>query len=97
MRESVLLKLVGATRGQVLATQAIEFLAMSGGIVLLAFLAGTAAAFGVTRMLFDLPFQPDWPSLLLLPLAGMAVAVATALIAAWPALRVRPATALRAV
>jgi putative ABC transport system permease protein len=97
MRESVLLKLVGATRGQVLIAQAIEFLAMSGGIVLLAFLAGTAAAWGVTTMLFDLPFNPDWASLLLLPLAGMVVAVSTALIAAWPALRVRPATALRAV
>ena len=97
MRESVLLKLVGATRGQVLTAQAIEFLAMSGGIVLLAFLAGTAAAWGVTTQLFELPFQPDWPSLLLLPLIGMAVAVGTALAAAWPALRVRPATALRAV
>ncbi len=97
MRESVLLKLVGATRGQVLTAQAIEFLAMSGGIVSLAFVAGTAAAWGVTTQLFELPFQPDWTSLLLLPLIGMIVAVGTALIAAWPALRVRPATALRAV
>jgi putative ABC transport system permease protein len=96
-RESVLLKLIGATRGQVLLAQAIEFLAMSGGIVLLAFLAGTAAAWGTVSLLFELPFRPDWPSLLLLPFAGMAVAVGTALIAAWPALRVRPATALRAV
>jgi putative ABC transport system permease protein len=96
-RESVLLKLIGATRGQVLAAQAIEFLAMSGGIVLLAFLAGTLAAWGAVTWLFELPFQPAWGSLLLLPLAGMAVAVGTALIAAWPALRVRPATALRAV
>ena len=47
MRESVLLKLVGATRGQVLGAQAIEFLVMSGGIVLIAFVAGTAAAWGV--------------------------------------------------
>jgi putative ABC transport system permease protein len=97
MRESVLLKLVGATRGQVLTAQAIEFLAMSGGIVTLAFVAGTAAAWGVTSQLFELPFQPDWTNLLLLPLAGMVVAVGTALVAAWPALRVRPATALRAV
>ncbi|HZV84596.1 MAG TPA: FtsX-like permease family protein, partial [Brevundimonas sp.] len=91
-----LLKLVGATRGQVLTAQAIEFLAMSGGIVSLAFLAGTAAAWWVTTQLFELPFQPDWTNLLLLPLIGMIVAVGTALLAAWPALRVRPATALRA-
>jgi putative ABC transport system permease protein len=97
MRESVLLKLVGATRGQVLTAQAIEFLAMSGAIVLLAFAAGTAGAYLVTTRLFELSFQPDWANLLLLPAAGMLVAVTTALIAAWPALRVRPATALRAV
>jgi putative ABC transport system permease protein len=97
MRESVLLKLVGATRGQVLTAQAIEFLAMSGGIVSLAFVAGTAAAWAVTTQLFELPFQPAWTNLLALPLIGMVVAVGTALLAAWPALRVRPATALRAV
>jgi putative ABC transport system permease protein len=96
-RESVLLKLVGATRGQVLAAQGIEFAAMAGGIVLLAFAAGTAAAYAVVTWLFELPFQPHWPSLLVLPLAGMAIAVLTALAAAWPALRARPATALRAV
>lgn len=97
MREGVLLKLVGATRGQVLAAQAIEFAVMSGGIVLIAFLAGTAAAWGVVTGLFELPFAPDWPSLMLLPLGGMIVAVGTALIAAWPALAVRPATALRSL
>jgi putative ABC transport system permease protein len=96
-RESVLLKLVGATRGQVLAAQGIEFAAMAGGIVLLAFSTGTAAAYAVVTWLFELPFQPDWPSLLALPMAGMAIAVLTALAAAWPALRARPATALRSV
>jgi putative ABC transport system permease protein len=93
----VLLKLVGATRGQVLAAQGIEFAAMAGGIVTLAFLTGTTTAYLVVAQLFELPFRPNWPSLLVLPLAGMAVAVLTALAAAWPALRARPASALRAV
>jgi putative ABC transport system permease protein len=51
----------------------------------------------VVTALFELPFKPDWPSLLTLPLAGMGIAVLTALAAAWPALRARPATALRAI
>jgi putative ABC transport system permease protein len=97
VRESVLLKLVGATRGQVLAAQGIEFAAMASGIVTLAFATGTLAAYGVVTWLFELPFKPDWPSLLALPLAGMVIAVLTALLAAWPALRARPATALRTV
>lgn len=96
-RESVLLKLVGASRRQVLTAQAIEFSAMAGGIVLLAFATGTIAAWGVVTKLFELPFQPDWASLIAIPVAGMAIAVGTALAAAWPALSARPATALRAV
>ncbi|WP_348539257.1 ABC transporter permease, partial [Sphingomonas astaxanthinifaciens] len=97
LRESVLLKLVGATRAQVLGAQAIEFSVMSGGIVLLAFAAGTSAAWAVVTRLFELPFRPDWPSLLALPAAGVLIAVATALAAAWPALSARPATAFRSL
>ena len=55
------------------AAQGIEFAAMAGGIVTLAFVTGTAAAYGVVTLLFELPFKPDWPSLLILPLAGMVV------------------------
>jgi putative ABC transport system permease protein len=96
-RESVLLKLVGATRGQVLTAQLIEFLLMSAAIALTAFLAGTVAAWAVVTQLFELPFQPDWGSLIALPAAGIAMAVGTALVAAWPALSARPAQALRAL
>ncbi|GAA4030277.1 ABC transporter permease [Sphingomonas rosea] len=94
-RESVLLKLVGASRSDVLKAQGIEFAAMSGGIVLLAFAAGTIAAWLTVTRLFDFAFRPDWLILVALPLAGMLVAILTALGAAWPALRARPAAALR--
>ena len=96
-RESVLLKLVGATRGQVLTAQLIEFLTMSAAIALTAFAAGALAAWAVVTQLFELDFQPDWWTLIALPAAGIAVAVGTALIAAWPALSARPAQALRSL
>ncbi|WP_114227663.1 MULTISPECIES: ABC transporter permease [Sphingomonas] len=96
-RESVLLKLVGATRRQILLAQLIEFTAMSGTVSLASFLLGTAAAWGVVTKLFNLGFQPSWPGLVLLPLIGVVVAVLTALLVAWPALRVRPAVALRSL
>ena len=96
-RESVLLKLVGATRGQVLTAQLIEFLTMSAAIALTAFAAGTLAAWAVVTRLFELDFKPDWLTLAALPAAGIAVAVGTALVAAWPALSARPAQALRAL
>ena len=96
-RESVLLKLVGASRAEVLRAQLIEFLGMSAAIAATAFLFGATAAWATVTLLFDLPFQPDWPSLAALPLAGVIVAVMTALIAAYPALSARPAAALRAI
>jgi putative ABC transport system permease protein len=96
-RESILLKLVGATRGQVLRAQLIEFLTMSGAIALAAFGFGALAAWATVTQLFELPFRPDWISLAALPLAGIAVAVATALLAALPALAARPAAALRSL
>ena len=96
-RESVLLKLVGATRRQVLTAQLIEFGAMSGAIAFAAFLLGTAAGWAVVDRWFKLPFHPDWARLVALPLAGIGVAVATSLVTAWPALRARPAEALRSL
>jgi putative ABC transport system permease protein len=96
-REAVLLKLVGATRAQVLTSQLIEFLAMSGAIALAAFALGTAAAWALVTLWFELDFAPDWTTLIALPAAGIAVAVTTALLAALPALLARPAQALRAL
>lgn len=96
-RESILLKLVGATRRQVLGAQLIEFLAMSGAIAIAAFGFGAAAAWLVVTRLFELDFQPGWGRLAALPIAGIMVAVGTALAAAWPALKARPAEALRAL
>lgn len=96
-REAILLKLVGATRGQVLGSQLIEFLAMSAAIALTAFALGAAGAWLLVSYGLEIGFRPDWPSLILLPLAGILLAVATALGAAWPALSARPAEALRAL
>ena len=94
-RESVLLKLVGASRRQVLAAQAIEFASMSGAVALTAFAFGTMAGWITVTQLFELPFRPNWMAVAMLPVTGAFVSIATALIAALPALRARPAAALR--
>ncbi|HMI41564.1 MAG TPA: FtsX-like permease family protein, partial [Sphingomicrobium sp.] len=96
-RDSVLLKLVGATRREVLTVQLIEFAVLSSAVAAAAFLAGIAGAWALVRYMFDLAFAPDWAMLLILPLAAIAVAVSAALTAALPALSARPAAALRAL
>ena len=96
-RELVLLKLVGASRGEVLASQAIEFAALGSAVTLAAFATGILAGWLVLTQSFAIPFRPDWVSLGALAVGAIVVTVGAALLAAVPALRARPAAALRAL
>ena len=97
VRDLVLLKLVGATRGQVVGTQLIEFALLSSTVALLAFAAGIGGAWLVTGQVLDIPLRPSWAALLAIPTGAVALAVTAALLAALPALNARPARALRAL
>ena len=97
VRDLVLLKLVGATRGQVAATQLVEFALLSSGVAILAFAAGIGGAWLVTGQVLDIPLRPDWGALLAIPAMAVALAIGAALLAALPALNARPARALRAL
>ncbi|WP_310468695.1 FtsX-like permease family protein [Sphingomonas sp.] len=95
-RDMVLLKLVGATRGEVLTVQLIEFAALSASVALVAVAAGALGAWAVVTYLLEFEFSPSLASLALPPLAAVLLSIGAALLAALPALLVRPATALRA-
>lgn len=97
VRDLVLLKLVGATRGQVVSTQLIEFALLSAAVALVAFAAGIGGARLVTGEVLDIPLQPAWGALLAIPAGAVVLAVTAALLAALPALNARPARALRAL
>ena len=96
-REMVLLKLVGASRGQVLAVQAIEFALLGAAVTSTAFAAGIGTAKLLLSSSLELAFRPDWTSLIALAIGAILVTVGAALLAALPALRARPAVALRAL
>ena len=97
VRDLVILKLVGASRGQVVATQLVEFAVLSAAVSLVAVAAGIGGAKLVTAQVLDIPLQPDWGALLTIPAAAIVLAVGAALTAALPALNARPARALRAL
>jgi putative ABC transport system permease protein len=77
VRESVLLRTLGASRRQILWINAVEYLMLG----LLACLAGVglsvAAAWGLARFAFQVPFQPDWWPLALtfLSISGLTLAL----------------------
>jgi putative ABC transport system permease protein len=97
IKDLVLLKLVGATRGQVVGTQLVEFALLSTAVSIVAFAAGVGGARLVTGEVLDIPLQPDWAALLAIPAGAIVLAVGAALLAALPALNARPARALRAL
>lgn len=95
-RELVLLRLVGAQKGQLVRSQLIEFFALSSVTALAASGAGILAAWLVCDQLFEIAFEPNWPLMAAIPVGAILLAISAALIAAWPALTARPAQALRA-
>jgi putative ABC transport system permease protein len=96
-REIILLRLVGATRGEVARSQLVEFLGLSSAVALAAFAAGIIASYLVVTEVFEFPFAPAWASLALIPFGAILLAVAAAFVAAIPALNARPAEGLRAL
>ncbi len=96
-RDIVLLRLVGATRRQVVRSQLIEFALLSSVVALAALAAGTTAAWALVTYLFEFAFQPDLVATLMIPAGSIALAVGAAFAAAQPALNARPAEGLRAL
>ena len=95
IREAVLLKTVGATRGQILRAFLVEFGVLGVFAGILAALAGTAAAWGVVVGIM----RQEWvflPGTLALTVAGcMLLVLAFGYAGTAMALRVRPAPLLR--
>jgi putative ABC transport system permease protein len=96
-RDIVLLRLVGATRGQVIRSQLIEFALLSSAVALAALAAGSLAAWALVTQTFEFAFRPDLATILLIPAGSIVLAVIAAFAAAQPALNARPAEGLRSL
>lgn len=93
--DSVLLKLLGATRGRILLMQAIEFGLLAVILAVLALAIGAGAGWYVVVELFELPWGPDWGAVLGTLAAGAGLTLLLGLVGSLPALAARPAQALR--
>jgi putative ABC transport system permease protein len=93
--DAVILKTLGATRIQLIAAYALEYLLLGAATVLFAVAAGSVAAWRIVVDLMTLPFH--WQSGPSAAAAAIAVGITIAfgLIGTWPALGRKPATVLR--
>jgi putative ABC transport system permease protein len=93
--DSVILKMLGATRGQILAAQTLEYALLALIVAALSLAFGLAGGWYVIVQIFDFGWRPDWPTILATLLGGIGLTLGIALIGSLPLLAVRPARALR--
>ena len=93
--DSTILKTLGATRGQVLGAQAIEYALLAGMLAVLALALGGGAAWFVIVRVFDFGWAPDWGVVLGTLGAGAFLTLGIGLAGSWPVLSARPAAVLR--
>lgn len=93
--DAVLLKLLGATRRQVLGVQAIEYASLAFILSIVALIIGGAAGWYAVTAIFDLEFAPNWSVVLGTVALGGIGTLVLGLLGTLPVLAARPAAALR--
>ena len=95
--DTVILRVLGASRRQVLTMQLIEYGLLALALAAVAFALGSALAWLVITQLFEFDWLPDWGAMLAVLGGGLAVVLGFALVGSLPLLRAKPAQALRAL
>lgn len=93
--DSVILKTLGATRGQILLAQLIEYALLALLLALVALGFGLLAGWYVIVEIFQFNWSPDWMTVLATLAAGVLLTLGLGLLGSLPVLSVRPARALR--
>lgn len=93
--DSVILRVLGASRRQLLALLLSEYALLVGVTALIALALGTGAAWLVVTQLFDFEWMPGWPRVLAVLGAGAGLVMVLAVTGSLGVLRSRPAQVLR--
>ena len=95
VRDAVVLKVLGATRGRILGIYIREYAALGLATAVVAALAGTVAAYVVITVVMEMPWRFLPGTVALTVLAAALVTVALGLLGTWRALSVPSAPVLR--
>jgi putative ABC transport system permease protein len=93
--DAVVLKVVGATKGQVMTTYLIEFAALGAAAGFVAAIIGTIAAWAVAELVMEWSFKPSMGTLAAVVIGGAIAAMALGIAATWTALSTPAARTLR--
>lgn len=95
--DTIVLRVLGASRAQVLALLLAEYALLAGVLALVALALGGVAGWLVIVELFEFDWLPDWGVVALTLGAGLFAVLLFAILASLPLLREKPARALRAL
>ncbi len=95
--DTVVLRVLGADRRQILFMQLIEYAVLASALALVALALGSALGWLVVTQLFEFEWLPHWPTVLAVLGLGLAVVLTFAVAGSLPLLRAKPAQALRAL
>ncbi len=95
--DSVILRVLGASRGQLLALLAAEYALLCAVLAAVALALGGGTAWLVIVELFEFDWAPDWGRVFAVLAGGVALVMVLAVAGSLSVLRTRPAEALRAL
>lgn len=93
--DNVILRVLGASRGQLLGLQLAEYALLAAVLAGVALALGSAVAWLVVVKLFEFDWLPAWSEVLGVLGLGLLLVIGFALMASLPLLRAKPAQALR--
>lgn len=93
--DNVVLRVLGASRRQLLLLQMAEYGLLAVALALVALVLGSAVAWLVMVQLFEFAWLPDWPRVIAVLGAGLLLVLGFALAGSLPLLRAKPAQVLR--
>jgi putative ABC transport system permease protein len=93
--DTVILRVLGASRGQLLGLLLAEYGLLAALLSVVALALGSGLAWIVIVQLFEFDWLPDWGQVLGVLAAGASLVLAFALAGSLPLLRAKPAQALR--
>jgi len=93
--DTVILRVLGASRTQVLGLQLAEFGLLAALLSIVALVLGSGIGWIIITQMFEFDWLPDWPRILAVLGGGVALVLVFALAASLPLLRARPAQSLR--